>query len=396
MVHLFSFPTRIVFGNGAHEFVIKEAPAGARKALLVTDPGMVHLDVFNLLKARLEAAGLAYAVFSGISPNPTAADVAAGAAAYRSAGCDWIVAMGGGSAIDGAKGIRLMVTHPGDILEYDDGKAGSDRISADMPVMVAIPTTAGTGSEVGRSTVVTDPATNRKVVVFSPFLMPTAAIVDPDLMVGLPGKLTAATGMDALAHCVEAYCATGFHPICDAIALGGARLVLGALERAVWAGQDLEARTDMAMAATMGAIAFQKGLGLCHSLAHPLSTVAGVHHGLANGIMLWRVMEFNREALGERMTDLARAMDVPDGPNAVRVLASQIGIPEALSEVGVTGDMLPELIAQAWDDACHRSNPRRVWKPDEKLSAPNAPPIEAPVRCKSIAATRMAERPICM
>lgn len=364
MVHLFSFPTRIVFGNGAHEFLVKEAPAGARKALLVTDPGMVHLDVFNLIRARMHAAGLAYEVFSGISPNPTVEDVTKGVQAYRDAGCDWIVSMGGGSAIDGAKGIRLMVTHGGDILDYDDARNGADRIRADMPAMVAIPTTAGTGSEVGRSTVVTDPATNRKVVVFSPYLMPTAAIVDPDLMVGLPGKLTAATGMDALAHCVEAYCASGYHPICDSIALGGAMLVMGALERAVWNGQDLEARTDMAMAATMGAIAFQKGLGLCHSLAHPLSTVAGVHHGLANGIMLWRVMEYNREALGERLDDLARAMGVPDAVAAVRQLARSTGIPEALSEVGVTEAMLPELVAQAWDDACHKSNPRRVTQED--------------------------------
>lgn len=364
MVHLFSFPTRILFGNGAHEFLAKEAPKGARKALLVTDPGLVHLDVFNLVKARMDAAGLAYQVFSGISPNPTTDDVAKGVAAYRDAGCDWIVAMGGGSAIDGAKGIRLMVTHGGHILDYDDAKDGADRIRNDMPPMVAIPTTAGTGSEVGRSTVVTDPASNRKVVVFSPYLMPTVALVDPDLMVGLPARLTAATGMDALAHCVEAYSATGYHPICDAIALGGVRLVMGALERAVWNGQDLEARTDMAMAATMGAIAFQKGLGLCHSLAHPLSTVAGVHHGLANGIMLWRVMEFNREALGDRLGELSRAMGVPDAVAAVRQLAREIGIPEALSEVGVTEAMLPELAAQAWDDACHRSNPRRVTPED--------------------------------
>ncbi|MBM3267808.1 MAG: iron-containing alcohol dehydrogenase [Candidatus Sericytochromatia bacterium] len=364
MIHLFSFPTRIVFGNGAHEYAIKEAPPGARKALLVTDPGLVYLDIFNLLRARLEAAKLDYEVFSGISPNPTTADVAAGVAAYRAAGCDWIVAMGGGSAIDGAKGIRLMATHPGQILDYDDLKNGSDRITADMPVMIAIPTTAGTGSEVGRSTVVTDPETNRKVVIFSPHLLPTAAIVDPDLMVGLPARLTAATGMDALAHCVEAYCATGYHPICDSIALGGARLVVGALERAVWNGQDLEARTDMAMAATMGAVAFQKGLGLCHSLAHPLSTVAGVHHGLANGIMLWRVLEFNREALADRMTDLSRALGVPDAVAAVRDLAGQIGIPEALAEVGVTADMLPELCAQAWEDACHKLNPRRVTPED--------------------------------
>lgn len=364
MVHLFSFPTRILFGNGAHEFLAKEAPKGARKALLVTDPGLVHLDVFNLVKARMDAAGLAYQVFSGISPNPTTDDVAKGVAAYRDAGCDWIVAMGGGSAIDGAKGIRLMVTHGGHILDYDDAKDGADRIRNDMPPMVAIPTTAGTGSEVGRSTVVTDPGTNRKVVVFSPYLMPTVAIVDPDLMVGLPARLTAATGMDALAHCVEAYSATGYHPICDAIALGGVRLVMGALERAVWNGQDLEARTDMAMAATMGAIAFQKGLGLCHSLAHPLSTVAGVHHGLANGIMLWRVMEFNREALGDRLGELSGAMGVPDAVAAVRQLAREIGIPEALAEVGVTEAMLPELVAQAWDDACHKSNPRRVTPKD--------------------------------
>jgi len=364
MVHLFAFPTRIVFGTGAHEILVQEAPRGARKALLVTDPGMVNLDVFNLVKARMEAAGLAHEVFAGISPNPTDDDVNGGVAAYREAGCDWIVAMGGGSAIDGAKGVRLLATHPGSVLDYDDARNGADRITADMPPLVAIPTTAGTGSEVGRSTVVTDTATHRKVVIYSPHLIPTAAIVDPDLMVGLPSRLTAATGMDALAHCVEAYCAKGYHPICDAIALAGVRLVHGALERAVRNGQDLEARTDMAMAATMGAIAFQKGLGLCHALAHPLSTVAGVHHGLANGIMLWRVMEFNRPALGDRLVELSRAMGADDAPTAVRDLARIVGIPEGLADVGVTEAMLPELAAQAWDDACHRSNPRGVM-PEE-------------------------------
>jgi alcohol dehydrogenase class IV len=364
MIHVFSFPTRILFGVGANEFVVKEAPAGAKKALLVTDPGMVRLDVFNLLKARLDAAGLAYEVFSGVSPNPTTTDVETGVAAYKAAGCDWIVAMGGGSAIDGAKGIRLMVTHPGHILDYDDAKNGAEKIRADMPPLIAIPTTAGTGTEVGRSTVVTDVSTNRKIVVFSPFVIPTAAIVDPDLMVGLPSKLTAATGMDALAHCVEAFCALGYHPICDAIALGGAKLIMGSLETAVWNGQDLEARTDMAMAATMGAISFQKGLGLCHSLAHPLSTVANVHHGLANGIMLWRVMEFNRPVMADRMDQLSRALGVEDAPSSVRWLAGRVGIPESLAEVGVTPDKLDELVAQAWLDTCHLANPRRVTPED--------------------------------
>lgn len=364
MVHLFSYPTRIVFGVGALEFIGREAPVGCRKAFLVTDPGMVNLDVFRTLQARLEQAGLAYEVFSGVSPNPTSDEVGTGARVFNETGCDWIVGMGGGSAIDGARGIALMARHPGSILDYDDSKGGADRITADVPPLYAIPTTAGTGSEVGRSTVVVDPVTNRKVIVFSPYLISTVAIVDPDLMVGLPARLTAATGMDALAHCIEAYSAKGYHPLGDSIALGGVKLIAGALARAVKDGHDLDARKDMAMAATMGAIAFQKGLGACHALAHPLSTVAGVHHGLANGIMLWRVMEFNRAALGSRLDDIAAAMGVPDAVAFVRDLAVEIGIPASLTAVGVTEGMMPELVRQAWDDVCHLANPRPVSAAD--------------------------------
>ena len=241
--------------------------------------------------------------------------------------------------------------------------------------MIAIATTAGTGSEVGRSTVIILKATDRKTVIFSPHLMPNVALADPELTVGMPPKITAGTGLDALTHNVEAYLALGYHPLCDAIALQGARLAIQNLPRAVHNGKDLEARSNMMMAAMMGAVAFQKGLGAVHSLAHPLSSIANLHHGTTNGILLPHVLEFNRSVSEGRLRDLAVAMEVADSKGSyaeaatalitrLRQLLPEVGIPVTLGALGVTRDLIPLLAKKAMEDACHQSNPRPCTETD--------------------------------
>lgn len=372
-VYSFSFPTPIRFGPGAVGELPRQVTGLGRRPLLVSDPGVLKLDIFERIRDCLRADSLDFAVYSGVSPHPIEADVAQGVEVYRQEGCDLLVGIGGGAALDVAKAIRLMATHTGRIGDYDDRKQGWERIRPDIPPLIAIPTTAGTGSEVGRSTVIVDGRTGLKAVIFSPHLIPTLALVDPELMLGLPASVTAATGMDALTHNVESFLAPGYHPLCDSVALGGAELAARSLRRAVSNGRDLAARTDMAMAAIMGAVAFQKGLGVTHSLAHPLSTVANVHHGLANGIMLARAMEFNLEAAKERLARLALAFGV-DGLTEraraeaaiafVRLLTREIGIPDSLRAVGVEAGMVPELVRQAVEDACHHTNPRPVTARD--------------------------------
>ncbi|MCA9520634.1 MAG: iron-containing alcohol dehydrogenase [Myxococcales bacterium] len=364
MVVRFSFPTQIVFGEGALAALPELLDAcGGTRVLVVTDRGLVGLPPFAALIQRLDEAQIPHALFDGVHPNPKAADVVAGVEAYHVGDADSIISIGGGSAIDGAKAIQLMTTHGGSVIDYDDALGGSDAITDNLPPHIAIPTTAGTGSEVGRSTVITDPETNTKKVIFSPFLIPDVALIDPQLMRTLPPPITAATGMDALAHNVEAYLALGLHPMCDAIALEGVRRVARYLARAVESGDDMEARSEMALASMMGAVAFQKGLGVCHSLAHPLSTICGMHHGLANGILLANVVRFNAEVVPDRVTAIGRAFGV-DGVEAtlraIDELAQRVGIPRKLTDVGVSPSQLQALADQAIADGCHQSNPRPV------------------------------------
>lgn len=357
----FSFPTQIRFGPGT----IRELPAilrelGASQPLVVTDVGLASAPIFEAAIALLDGARR----FAGIEPNPLPRHVEAGVAAYREGGCDSVVGFGGGSALDGAKAIALMVGHEGSILDYDGTKRGWERVHAgQIPPLVAVPTTAGTGSEVGRSTVITDPATRTKRVIFAPPLLPKCAILDPELTLGLPPAVTAATGMDALSHCIESYLSTAFHPICDAVALGGVRLIGRSLARAVKQGKtDLAARADMLMAASMGAIAFQKDLGATHSLAHPLSTLASVPHGTANGMFLARVMRFNLDVARAKLADVGQALGVEEDAVAacerVAALAREIGIPQRLRDVGVSEDLIEPLAEQAAADGCHATNPR--------------------------------------
>ena len=357
----FSFPTTIVFGSGAVNGLPGELKKrGVRRPLLVTDAGIRRTAVFE----RVHKLAPDAAVFSKVDPNPTEQNVIDGQAAYRSSGCDGIIALGGGSPLDAAKAIRLLATHSGPLADYDDLKDGSDRIGSNLPPYIAIATTSGTGSEVGRSAVITIKATNRKTVVFSPYLIPSVALADPDLTLDLPAHITAGTGMDAFTHNVEAYLAKGYHPMCDAIALAGAKLVWDNLPCVMENPHNRDARSNMMMAAIMGAVAFQKGLGAVHSLAHPLSTECGMHHGTTNAILLPAVLEYNRPAVPDRVQHLAMLFGGGDAAGRVRELNQAVAIKPRLRDWGVAESMLPALADKAVQDGCHQLNPRPCTRED--------------------------------
>ncbi len=371
----FSFPTRTLFGPGA----IRELPAllertGVRTPLLVTDPGVERSDAFRIVTRSLgeDSRDHGWFVFAGVHPNPVEEDVRQAARMFQERNCDAVIALGGGSPLDAGKAARLLVKRPG----YDLTRFQSE--SADwsgLAPLIAIPTTAGTGSEVGRSSVITLDATRRKAVLFHPELLARAVILDPELTVGLPPHLTAATGADALTHCIESYTCPVFHPMCDGIALEGIRLIVEALPRAFRDGHDVDARGRMLVAAAMGAVAFQKDLGAVHSLAHPLSTLFGMHHGLANALCLVAVMNFNaRRKTGlYRRVGLACGLDVvscTDGEADCRTvgfvmkLMAELGLNTRLRDHGVDPAKLEALTAQAWEDPCHRTNPVPVTPDD--------------------------------
>jgi len=362
-----SFPTTIVFGAGAVQTLAQHVKRiGASRALLVCDPGVVRVGIAERVRALLEAGGVAVSVFDAVDPNPVEKNVFDGVAAYRSHGAGCIVAVGGGSPLDAGKLIALKVTHDRPLADYDDAVDGGQFISPNVPPIVTIPTTAGTGSEVGRSGVVTLAATGRKTVIFSPHLLAKVAILDPELTRSMLPRITAATGFDALTHCLEAYCSLGDHPMADAIALGGLELCAQHLVRAVEHGDDLSARGGMMKAAMMGAVAFQKGLGACHSLAHPLSSEKGLHHGLANALCLPAVVDFNQSVAGAKLERI-RALLTPDAKtvgDGLRALRKRVGLPGGLRTEGVSEGDVPALADKAIEDACHRSNPRPVTRDD--------------------------------
>ncbi len=367
----FSFPTTIDFGVGALARLGQRiTELGTSRPLVVTDAGLRKTAAFERVSETLEAARVSYVVFDGVRPNPTDENVESGTAALRYDACDIVVAVGGGSAIDVGKCIRLRSTHAEPLIEYDDAQDGASRIRSEMPPMIAVPTTAGTGSEVGRSAVITIGEVGRKVVIFSPYLIPNVTICDPELTVSLPPHLTAATGMDALSHNLEAVAARGYHPVCDAIGLQGIALVGRNLRQAVADGTDLSARHNMLMASMMGGIAFQKGLGVAHSLAHPLSAELDMHHGLANALVLPHVVRFNRNAardayvraahfFGVTRPEQAPSEDAIDAfAAAIKQLVADSGLPTSLSDAGVSRNDLPRLADKAHEDVCHQLNPR--------------------------------------
>lgn len=368
-VTVWSFPTRILFGAGVAGQTGPEARRlGAQRALVVTDKGVVRSGLLERVAASLRAAGVEVAIFDDVLGNPIEKNVHDGVAAFREAKADLVVALGGGSPLDVGKLVRLGVHHDRPLVDYDDATGGDRFITANVPPMLAIPTTAGTGSEVGRSGVVTLDVNHRKTVIFSPYLLANAALLDPELTRSMPAFLTAATGFDALTHCLEAYVSKGDHPMADGIALEGLRLVAAHLERAVSHGEDLEARGGMMKAAMMGAVAFQKGLGACHSLAHPLSSECGLHHGLANALCLPAVVEFNVAAAASRLARVAAVLGAPEDAaacaDALRALRARIGLTAGLQKAGVPHEKLDALADLALQDACHQSNPRASSRDD--------------------------------
>ena len=370
-----AWPTRVVLGPGALARLPRELERlEMDRPLVVTDAGVVRSGIAARVYDVLARADVSCARFEAVQPNPTDRDADAGLAAYRAAGCDGLVAVGGGSSIDAAKLVQLLVTHPPPLSRYDDAAGGDRFVTANLPPLVAIPTTAGTGSEVGRSGVATLPDTGRKTVIFSPHLLPRAAICDPELTVGLPPPLTAATGMDALTHGFEAYVAAGFHPLADAVGLDAVRRVARSLPRAFRTPGNLAARTDMMIAAMEGAMAFQKGLGASHALAHALTPIAGLHHGLANAVVLPSVAEFVRAAATPRLAAVAVAMGEAPGRSEdalagavverIRALVKDLGLPARLRDAGVREEDLPRIAAKAFEDASHQGNPRPTTEAD--------------------------------
>jgi alcohol dehydrogenase class IV len=362
-----NYPTSYRIGRGR----IRELPDacrahGIKRPLIVTDPGIVVLPWFAAIERTLKApADLEGEVFSQVQPNPTGDDVVAGVAAYRAHQADGLVLVGGGSALDVGKCIALMVNHPGTVFDYEDVGDNWKRIDpTKVPKKIAVPTTAGTGSEVGRASVITDPE-HAKKIIFHPRMQPELVIADPELTFGLSPRLTAATGMDALAHCFEAFCAPFYHPMADGIALEGMRLIHQNLVRAFENGTDVVARTNMLMASAMGATAFQKGLGLVHALSHPLGGATGLHHGTANAIFLPYVMVFNREAIAEKMELLARVLDLPRAATGFDTvlgwmleLRAKLGLPHTLEGVdGFSETMANKLAPLAVADPSMGGNP---------------------------------------
>jgi alcohol dehydrogenase class IV len=360
-----NYPTAVRFGVGR----IRELPAvcrelGMQRPLLVTDPGLRALPMIDSALGALRGAGLGDAVFSEIRPNPVGKNVDDGVARYKAGRCDGVIAFGGGSALDVGKTIALMVGQTRPVWDFEDREDWYTRVNVDaMAQTIAVPTTAGTGSEVGRASVILDEATHVKRIIFHPRMLPAVVISDPELTVGLPPRITAATGMDALAHNLEAYCAPGFHPLADGIAVEAMRLIREWLPVAVQDGKNVVARAHMLAAASMGATAFQKGLGAIHSLSHPVGALYNSHHGETNGVVMPYVLRFNRPAIEERMTRLARYLGLND-PGFEAVLAwvlqlrNEIGIPHTLAALGVKESDLDTLVPMAVDDPSTGGNPR--------------------------------------
>ena len=358
-----SYPTTIRFGAGRiAELGSACRAAGITRPLLVTDRALAGLPITAQALDVLEEAGLGRAVFDRVDPNPTEANLEAGLTAYRAGWHDGVVAFGGGSALDLGKMIALMVDQPVSVWELEVVGDGWTRANpATIAPLIAVPTTAGTGSEVGRAGVLTDSATHRKKIIFHPKLMPAITICDPALTIGMPAAITAGTGMDALAHCLEAFCSPHYHPMSQGIALEGMRLVLENLPRAYATPDDLEARANMMSAAAMGAVAFQKGLGAIHSLSHPVGAVYNTHHGTTNAVVMPMVLAFNRPAIEARIARGAGYMGIEDGFDGfverVMALRTALKIPTGLGALGVESARLDELTELALLDPSCAGNP---------------------------------------
>jgi len=358
-----NYPTAVRFGEGRSEQLPTMCrDLGMSRPLFVTDPGLAGLPTTTRLVDHVRAAGLGVEVFSDVKGNPTGANVEAGVAAYKRGRHDGVIALGGGSALDVGKAIALMAGQDRPMWDFEDVGDNWTRVNvAGVAKTIAIPTTAGTGSEVGRSSVITHEGEHRKVIIFHPSMMPAIALCDPTLSVGLPPHLTAATGMDALSHCLEAYCANGFHPQADGIGLEGMRLVREHLQAAFDDGANIEARGQMLAASLMGATAFQKGLGAMHAMSHPIGAQIGAHHGLTNAVVMPYVLAFNRRRIEDRLARAAAYLDLGLGFDAflawVIELRASLGIPNTLRSLNVTEAHIEALAAAAVVDPAGGGNP---------------------------------------
>ena len=358
-----SYPTYIRFGAGRiAELARACAAAGIRKPLLVTDRGLAALPIAATAMGVMEEAGLAPGLFAEVDPNPNETNLAAGVAAFRKGGHDGVVAFGGGSGLDLGKLVAFMHGQTRPVWDFEDIGDWWTRADPDAIVpIVAVPTTAGTGSEVGRAGVLTNAETHVKKIIFHPKVLPAQVICDPELTVGMPKAITAGTGMDAFAHCLEAFCSPHYHPMSQGIALEGMRLVKENLPRAYADGADIEARAQMMSAAAMGAVAFQKGLGAVHALSHPVGAVYDTHHGTTNAVAIPAVLRFNRPAVEDRIAQAAACLGVAGGFDGfldwVVALRAELGIPDRLSALGVGTDRIAEMTAMALEDPSCGGNP---------------------------------------
>jgi len=368
-VRQYNFPTIIRFGAGA----VKELPAylkanGLAQPLIVTDPVVRQLSFFKEILDDLSAQFISIEVFSDIHKNPVKSDVLKGGDVYKNTNRDSIIGIGGGAGMDVARAIALRVNHHRDLFDYDDLIGGDQYVTEEVPHFITIPTTSGTGSEVGRSAIISEDDTHRKRILFHPKLLAKIVFADPLLTMDLPPFVTAATGMDALTHNMEAFLAKGFHPMADGIGLEGVRLVNESIGDAV-NNPTLEARSKMMIASLMGAVAFQKGLGVVHSLAHPLSSLLDTHHGLANAVNLPHGMRFNISGFEDKFRRLARTMELKEETGEAVVehlfkLNGQIGLPIKLRDIGVKEEHLEPLADLGFADFCHANNPKPVTRPD--------------------------------
>jgi alcohol dehydrogenase class IV len=368
-IRQYHFPTIIRFGAGAAgELPDYLAANGLTRPLLVTDPLVRDLGFFRTIFRELEKKSIAAEVFSDIHKNPVKSDVLKGGDAFDQTARDSVIGIGGGAAMDVARAIVLRVHHRRDLFDYDDLTGGDQYITGEVPHFITIPTTSGTGSEVGRSAIISEDDTHKKRILFSPKLLARIVFADPLLTMELPTFVTAATGMDALTHNMEAYIAKMFHPLCEGIALEGMGLINGSIEQAVLR-PDLASRSRMMIASLMGAVAFQKGLGVVHSLAHPLSSLLDTHHGLANAVNLPYGMKFNMPGLEDKFRKMALAMELKDARGDKLVehlfdLNDKIGLPTRLRDIGVKPEHLETLADLALADFCHPNNPRPVSRED--------------------------------
>tara|TARA_R100001129_G_scaffold170956_7_gene140803 strand:- start:2611 stop:3756 length:1146 start_codon:yes stop_codon:yes gene_type:complete len=366
LVANWSYPTAVRFGAGRiSELADAAKAAGMKKPLLVTDKGLASLPITANALDILDAAGLGRGLFSEVDPNPNEINLAAGIEAFKAGGHDGVIAFGGGSGLDLGKAIALMVGQTRPVWDFEDIGDWWTRADADAIVpIIAVPTTAGTGSEVGRAGVITNSETHVKKIIFHPKMLPAVTICDPELTVGMPKMITVGTGMDAFAHCLEAYSSPFYHPMSQGIALEGMRLVKENLPKVVANPNDIDARAEMMSAAAMGAVAFQKGLGAIHSLSHPVGAIYNTHHGLTNAVVMPAVLVFNREAIEDRIARAAAYLGIDGGFDGfldyVIKLRKELGVPDKLSEIGVGTDRIDEMVKMALVDPTAGGNPVKL------------------------------------